>query len=106
MMTCWPQALVRPAATKRASTSGVEPGGASEMMATGISGYLIACACAAGASDHANRHGAAMASKKRAADMASSGLSATRLAVSRLAVSRLAVTRLWRNKTLAQQDLR
>src|ERR1700745_1117875 len=51
---CWPQSLLRPAAMKRASTSGVEPGGASEMMVTGFSWYLTVCACAAG--DDASRH--------------------------------------------------
>ena len=36
------------AAMKRASTSGVEPGGASEIMVTGFSGYLTVCPSAAG----------------------------------------------------------
>src|SRR6516164_10691660 len=69
---CWPQTLLSPSAMKRASTSGVEPGGASEMMVTGFSGYLTACACAA--SEHANRPKTARPIQYRRAIMSFSGL--------------------------------
>src|SRR5271166_935889 len=69
---CWPQSLLNPAAMKRASTSGVEPGGASEMMVTGFSGYLSACACAVG--DDASRHKTARPIQYRLAVMSFSRL--------------------------------
>src|SRR4029077_12188960 len=69
---CWPQTLLRPAAMKRASTSGVEPGGASEIMVTGFSGYLTVCPSAAG--DDASRHKAARPIQYRRAVMSFSRL--------------------------------
>src|SRR5437773_1893894 len=78
-MTCCPHDLVSPAATKRASTSGVDPGAASEIIVTGFCGYLSAWACAAETASDPSTHNTPTPIQYRLAIISFSRLMAARI---------------------------